>query len=403
MTGRMRSHEAQKLGRNDPCPCGSGKKYKRCCLTSEHVAEDTPWQRQREASDSLTEELRKFAKRRFDGRLLEAWMDYNQADFPGTLDKYPGEEQLFFPYFYYDWAPGRPRLRRGQRPKPGIVAQEFQVEIAHRLSDLERALLEQAVSQPNSFYEVVHCESGHGMRLRDILIGGEVEVEEHSGSRFLQPSDLVYGRICRLPDVNTLTCIAPVAIPPGRKVEVIALRAWLRLKTARQDWELNQLDLLRYADKIRLTYLEIRDSLHAPPRLANTDGDTLELHTLTYRVGSAQVAFDALAPLALGRTKEELLEEAEIAKDGTLRYVEIDWVKKGNKMHKHWENTILGHMKISDHSLIVDVNSANRAAKIAAEIENRLGMLAVHLGTRVNTQKELMDDAKAGKAAGVNS
>jgi hypothetical protein len=23
-----------KLGRNDPCPCGSGKKYKRCCMTS---------------------------------------------------------------------------------------------------------------------------------------------------------------------------------------------------------------------------------------------------------------------------------------------------------------------------------------------------------------------------------
>ncbi|MFZ5642933.1 MAG: SEC-C metal-binding domain-containing protein [Bacillota bacterium] len=22
----------EKVGRNDPCPCGSGKKYKRCCL-----------------------------------------------------------------------------------------------------------------------------------------------------------------------------------------------------------------------------------------------------------------------------------------------------------------------------------------------------------------------------------
>ncbi|RUM87312.1 MAG: hypothetical protein DSZ24_06470, partial [Thermodesulfatator sp.] len=21
----------QKIGRNDPCPCGSGKKYKKCC------------------------------------------------------------------------------------------------------------------------------------------------------------------------------------------------------------------------------------------------------------------------------------------------------------------------------------------------------------------------------------
>lgn len=24
--------EAPKVGRNDPCPCGSGQKYKRCCM-----------------------------------------------------------------------------------------------------------------------------------------------------------------------------------------------------------------------------------------------------------------------------------------------------------------------------------------------------------------------------------
>jgi len=23
---------AQRVGRNDPCPCGSGKKYKHCCM-----------------------------------------------------------------------------------------------------------------------------------------------------------------------------------------------------------------------------------------------------------------------------------------------------------------------------------------------------------------------------------
>ena len=33
----------RKVGRNDPCPCGSGKKFKKCCLTS--------------ASDSLSENL----------------------------------------------------------------------------------------------------------------------------------------------------------------------------------------------------------------------------------------------------------------------------------------------------------------------------------------------------------
>ncbi|MBM7068170.1 SEC-C metal-binding domain-containing protein [Actibacterium sp. 188UL27-1] len=25
---------SKKLGRNDPCPCGSGRRFKRCCLTS---------------------------------------------------------------------------------------------------------------------------------------------------------------------------------------------------------------------------------------------------------------------------------------------------------------------------------------------------------------------------------
>ncbi|QLH35445.1 MAG: SEC-C domain-containing protein [Parachlamydiaceae bacterium] len=27
----------QKAGRNDPCPCGSGKKYKSCCWGKEHT------------------------------------------------------------------------------------------------------------------------------------------------------------------------------------------------------------------------------------------------------------------------------------------------------------------------------------------------------------------------------
>jgi uncharacterized protein YecA (UPF0149 family) len=27
--------DAPKVGRNDPCPCGSGKKYKKCCGAGE--------------------------------------------------------------------------------------------------------------------------------------------------------------------------------------------------------------------------------------------------------------------------------------------------------------------------------------------------------------------------------
>lgn len=28
---------SDKIGRNDPCPCGSGKKYKQCCLSKKKL------------------------------------------------------------------------------------------------------------------------------------------------------------------------------------------------------------------------------------------------------------------------------------------------------------------------------------------------------------------------------
>jgi preprotein translocase subunit SecA len=33
-----RRRSQPKVGRNDPCPCGSGKKYKKCCMKKEAVA-----------------------------------------------------------------------------------------------------------------------------------------------------------------------------------------------------------------------------------------------------------------------------------------------------------------------------------------------------------------------------
>jgi len=38
-----------KTGRNDPCPCGSGKKYKHCCLEKDRATELAPAVRQRVA------------------------------------------------------------------------------------------------------------------------------------------------------------------------------------------------------------------------------------------------------------------------------------------------------------------------------------------------------------------
>jgi hypothetical protein len=33
----MNTPKAPKVGRNDPCPCGSGLKYKKCCLEKDRT------------------------------------------------------------------------------------------------------------------------------------------------------------------------------------------------------------------------------------------------------------------------------------------------------------------------------------------------------------------------------
>ena len=70
-----------KVGRNDPCPCGSGRKYKQCCLAREDAVETSPedlaWRRLRRAIESLPTDLLRFADGHFGhAGLLEAWDEF---------------------------------------------------------------------------------------------------------------------------------------------------------------------------------------------------------------------------------------------------------------------------------------------------------------------------------------
>ena len=387
----MALHASAKIGRNEPCPCGSGKKYKHCCLPGYAPSIDYVWARQHEESDRLTREITRFALRKFGDRIYEAWQDFNMRDVPKPLEEAADERQIFMPYFLFQWNPGA----RGTaaRRQGGVVARWYMLEKSKQLTAMERMFLEQATTQPLSFYEVVGNEPGERMRVWDVLIGGETEVIERSGSRNLRPGDLLFAQIWHQPELAVFGSSAPLCIPPDKKIEVIELRKTLKKKIAKQNRDLAPHDLLRYADLIRATYLDIRDRLFAPPVLCNTDGDPLLFHTLTFRVESAEAAFDALAPLAVGRSREELLDDAELGDDGKLRKVDIDWIKEGNRKFKTWDNTILGHFKISEGRVIAEVNSENRAKRLRKEIEKRLGVLAVHQSTRAQSLEEMRNNA----------
>jgi hypothetical protein len=403
----MRSHPREKTGRNDPCPCGSGKKYKQCCLSNSISAlpdaemSDTPWSRQRDASDRLTADLQRTLKhnsRDLGDFVLDAWMDFNQDEDPVSLSEMPHELAIFSPYLLFEWNPEKTLRRSAEKPQGGLVVQAYLKYAANRLSALEHLILEQAITRPVSFYEIVRVHPGRGAVLRDVLIGEETEIEEHSGSEMMRPGDVLYAQLWILPDVATLGRSAPIPIPPDRKVEIIKLRAQLQRKIKKQNRELSAGDLIRYTDEIRAVYLDIRDALSKPPKLQNTDGEPFLSHKIHFNTQSAQSTFDALASLAWGVTKESLLEEAEWSPDGSLRSIEVAWLKKGNKTHPSWESTVLGHLKIFGKTLLVEVNSANRAKRIREEIEQRLGSRAIHVGTETESPEQMLKKAKQGNA-----
>jgi hypothetical protein len=380
-----------KVGRNDPCRCGSGKKYKHCCLPGYVPSIGHVWARQHEESDRLTREITRFALRRFGNRIYEAWQDFNMSDAPPPLEEPGDERQIFMPYFLFQWNPdGKSTTGRGQG---GVVARWYILEKSKQLTAMDRMLLEQATTQPLSFYEVVWNEPGQRVLVRDVLIGAETEVIERSGSQNVEPGDLLFAQIWHEPELSVFGSSAPIRIPPDRKIDVIELRKKLKRRIAKQNRNLTPNDLLRHAAMIRATYLDIRDRLLLPPMLCNTDGDPLLFHTLTFRIESAEAAFDALAPLAVGQSREELLDDAELGEDGKLRKAHLDWIKKGNRKFKTWDNTILGHISISEGLLTAEVNSENRANRLRKEVQKHLGSTAVHEKTQVQTLEEMRKNA----------
>jgi SEC-C motif len=184
----MPLHAHPKAGRNDLCPCGSGKKFKRCCLLAIPASDSSPWKDQRDASGRLSQALLSFAMQKFAEDIPDAWLDFNQDESPLPIEEDASEGQIFIPYLLFDWDMG-PRRRRMPPPGGGLVARTYLLKHPDHLSELERLILEQAVTQPISFYEVLRSDPGEGVRLRDVLIGGETEVTERTASQTLRPGD----------------------------------------------------------------------------------------------------------------------------------------------------------------------------------------------------------------------
>jgi hypothetical protein len=362
-------------GRNDPCPCGSGRKYKHCCLRSTEVV-DLRAVRLRTDEGTVMPALLEFTASFYEPSLLEEAWDrfFDSPDFDPEADLTDELfHQLFIPWFLFEFVadPNRRRRRRARIP-PSTVAAAYLELFPQKLSNSEREFIEAALRTAVSYHLVTGVSPGRGIDLENLLTGDKRRVYEQSASQTVKPGVVLFARVVAIGDSAIMSGCAPLVLPPLWRIEILDLRDRL----AGASHQLLDLPAVgRAGDRLLELFHRAYDQTLNPrlPTLANTDGEPLELITLRFALRcSVREAFDRLRPLSFWQG-DEAMEDPKYGRRGELQAVSLDWSKRGNRMHKEWDNTTLGHLRIERSVLTASVNSRRRASRIRRQIEKRLG------------------------------
>jgi len=381
-------------GRNDPCPCGSGRKFKQCCLR-ERDAEDAARIRLRTAEGLLIPALFAYAAAEFGPEFVEhAWEEFFLwEDVPEEIESSREFGTTFDPFFVFSFVPDpADDLPDGWPTEP--LALHFLHHEVESCPDEQRAFIEQACRSPASFFVIEAAAPGRTIDLRDILTGRRFQVLEQSASRTLQIGDLTFTRVVTVGGASIMIGASPWILPPSWHVPIIDRREELRPRGL-----LTRADLADYDIEIREWYRDIVEAILHPrlPTLQNTDGDPIELTTLTYALSVPEGdAIDRLRALATLRGELHINDEPD---EEGVSAVTLTWLKAGNRAHKGWDNTTLGTLRIGGSRLVVSVNSARRRLRIEKEIGKRLGPGATLVDVIITDLARELEARRTARAA----
>ena len=392
---------SEKVGRNEPCPCGSGKKFKHCCLLGAAAVPEGPenlaWKRLRRLLDEWQRDMLRFVSNVYGQAAFDESWRYFVSDGEAAFDPQSRHIQLFMPWLYHCWSPDSADTRVRDPALHGAVPTAEYLKRKKRLDPLLREYLESCLAAHLSVFEIVRVDPGRGLRLRDLFTGAEHEVSERSASAMMREGEIVFGQVAQTRGIALLETCQAFVIPPIWKIEVIRLRqhhcadaATVGPERVRQI-EAALLDL----------YHEIAERLFERklPAMQNTDGEPISLRRVVFDVPSAQHAFDALKHLALCDTGDELLHDAVRDSEGRLARVRFSWLKQGNQKNPGWDNTVLGSIAIDGTRLAVEVNSEARENAFRAIVAGALGQRARHRATEISSLEQMLGEARPGGAA----
>lgn len=220
-----------------------------------------------------------------------------------------------------------------------------------------------------SVWEVLSVDPGRSVTVQDLLTGEQRKVAEVSASRLLAARDAILARVVEPPRESVFCGTHPRPLPPLSAAQVVArVRAKLRKRTAVPIERLREESIGRFLIACWEEAAEELDRQRAmPPLLQNTDGDELVM----------TIDHFAFAPAVRGQIAAALaaMSDVEPPEDDGATYV---FLKRGNPMHKSWENTVIGRAELAQAELRLSANSVRRADALRARVQTACSGLLRH-------------------------
>jgi hypothetical protein len=334
--------------RNRPCPCGSGKKYKLCCLRSEPAA-----RYERADRESVLQALEQFVKTTVD---IEASVD-------AFLEPFADDdlaEILELDLVHDAWL----AWAILDDPDADVLA-KFRRRYAGRLTPGQRSYLDCLATARMRVYTVVGVDLDQALHLRDLLDRENATVTERGATHQLVPGDVIAGRLIDGKAPGTIEIEHPVF--PFTQLHAEALlrdvRSLRRRLRRNSDEALTQ-RMLRVAIPMLVNAYWI-DRLDAAADLrargmsavSTPEGDPIAFHAVTFEV----------------RDREALLERLHADEQFVAsREDHFAWLEPDGDQQR-----VLGDLRLAQDELRGEVISAERAERLRDELSLLAGEHAV--------------------------
>lgn len=193
-----------KTGRNDPCPCGSGKKYKQCCLARADAEQMLICEQQEALVRAVEWLLAEYGDEVEFAQIYHFFGDPEDGALQEAVEELPEESLLMVMLCFHEWLIADAVLEIDAEP---VRAVDLVLEKGGPLLTAKgRRHLEALAESRLSLFEVQAVTPGRGMLMQDLLQpqSPPVFVHEQRGSEVLVQWDILGARILPHPDGHSL-------------------------------------------------------------------------------------------------------------------------------------------------------------------------------------------------------